>query len=52
MNIDKNQKNLNMENLLKKLINDKILFKKEVYNAMMQVDRADFINPDYAYYDW
>ena len=40
-----------MDILLKKLINDNIITKKEVYNAMMQVDRADFIHPDYAYFD-
>ncbi len=44
--------NPKMEALLNKLINDKIVTRKEVFNAMMQVDRADFIHPDYAYYDW
>lgn len=31
-----------MKDLMDQLVNEKMLFSKEVYNSMMQVDRADF----------
>ncbi len=43
--------NPKMEQLLKKLVNDKVITKKEVYNAMLQVDRADFVDKSTAYID-
>jgi len=40
-----------MKNLLVQLTKDKVISKKEVFDAMLQVDRADFIDPKYAYID-
>lgn len=40
-----------MEELLKKLIDDKVITKNKVYNTMLQVDRADFLDKNCCYID-
>ena len=41
----------NMENLVKHLVDDKVITKKEVVSAMLKVDRVDFIDPNKASID-
>jgi hypothetical protein len=41
-----------MEQLLNKLCKSGYIRSEQVYKAMLQVDRGDFINSDYAYDDW
>lgn len=43
--------NNSMKSLLDKLIIKDVIKSDKVYNALLKVDRADFINPLYAYQD-
>ena len=43
-------KRKNMERLLKSLMNEGVIKSSRVYNAMLQVDRGEFVEHD-PYYD-
>jgi len=44
--------NQKMKLLVDNLKNESYITKKEVYNAMLQTDRGDYIDPIWAYKDW
>jgi len=52
MNLDKFPQNvLNMKSLCDYLVLNNVIRSEEVYHAMLKTDRADFIDPFYAYFD-
>ena len=44
-------KNTKMAGLMKKLINKGVVHSERVCNVILQVDRGDFSDSTYAYYD-
>ena len=42
---------LNMKSLVEYLVINNVIKSEEVYKAMLKTDRADYIDPFYAYFD-